>query len=193
MPSSSVLIPRICEYCDKPFMARSVNTRFCSTICNNKSLRERKKREKEEQRQISLLDTKKNKIADIQTRPYISVSEAAQLIGVSKSTIRRMLCRGMLAGANLGIRLTRIDRTQLEQLFTSIIVQEEQIKPKFYELDKCYTIGECLKKYNIPECRLESIIRAFNIPKRKVGNYVYIPRIEIDRVLNKIDGNMENA
>ncbi|MCZ2555130.1 hypothetical protein, partial [Bacteroides fragilis] len=74
-----------------------------------------------------------------------------------------------------------------EQLFTSIVVPEKQKTSKVYELDKCYTIGECLRKYNIPECRLESIIRAFNIPKRKVGNYVYIPRVEIDKVLNKID------
>ncbi|MCS3096742.1 helix-turn-helix domain-containing protein [Bacteroides fragilis] len=133
------------------------------------------------------LDTKKEKIADIQTRSYISVSEAAQLIGVSKSTVRRMVRRGMLVGVNLGIRLTRIDRTQLEQLFTSIVVPEKQKTSKVYELDKCYTIGECLRKYNIPECRLESIIRAFNIPKRKVVNYVYIPRVEIDKVLNKID------
>ena len=100
MPGSSILIPRICEYCDKTFMARNVNTRFCSAACNNKSLRARRKREKEEQRQISLLDTKKEKIADIQTRPYISVSEAAQLIGVSKSTVRRMVRRGMLVGVN---------------------------------------------------------------------------------------------
>ena len=106
MAGSSILIPRICEYCDKPFMARNVNTRFCCAACNNKSLRARRKREKEEQRQISLLDTKKEKIADIQTRPYISVSEAAQLIGVSKSTVRRMVRRGMLVGVNLGIRLT---------------------------------------------------------------------------------------
>ena len=133
------------------------------------------------------LDIKKEKIADIQTRSYISVSEAAQLIGVSKSTVRRMVRRGMLVGVNLGIRLTRIDRTQLEQLFTSIVVPEKQKTSKVYELDKCYTIGECLRKYNIPECRLESIIRAFNIPKRKVVNYVYIPRVEIDKVLNKID------
>ena len=54
MPGSSILIPRICEYCDKPFMARNVNTRFCSAACNNKSLCARRKREKEEQRQISL-------------------------------------------------------------------------------------------------------------------------------------------
>lgn len=185
MPGSSILIPRICEYCDKPFMARNVNTRFVVLLVIIKVYVQGEKR-KEEQRQISLW-IQKRKIADIQTRPYISVSEAAQLIGVSKSTVRRMVRRGMLVGVNLGIRLTRIDRTQLEQLFTSIVVPEKQKTSKVYELDKCYTIGECLRKYNIPECRLESIIRAFNIPKRKVGNYVYIPRVEIDKVLNKID------
>ena len=35
--------------------------------------------------------------------------------------------------------------------------------------------------------QIRKLIRAFNIPKRKVGNYVYIPRVEIDKVLNKID------
>ena len=62
MPGSSILIPRICEYCDKTFMARNVNTRFCSAACNNKSLRARRKREKEEQRQISLWIQKKKKL-----------------------------------------------------------------------------------------------------------------------------------
>ena len=85
MPGSSILIPRICEYCDKPFLARNVNTRFCSAACNNKSLRARRKREKEEQRQISLLDRKKEKIADIQNRRYISESKTAEVIRVSKS------------------------------------------------------------------------------------------------------------
>ncbi|WP_262916249.1 helix-turn-helix domain-containing protein [Phocaeicola sartorii] len=64
----------------------------------------------------------------------MSVSEAALLIDVSKSTVRRMVRRGMLVGVNLGIRLTGIDRTQLKQLFTSIIVPEKQITSKVYEL-----------------------------------------------------------
>ncbi|EIZ00965.1 hypothetical protein HMPREF1080_01157 [Bacteroides fragilis CL05T12C13] len=62
MPGSSILIPRICEYCDKPFLARNVNTRFCSAACNNKSLRARRKREKEEQRQIVFWIQKKKKL-----------------------------------------------------------------------------------------------------------------------------------
>jgi|GEM_PF-2838484 hypothetical protein len=45
-----------------------------------------------------------------------------------------MVRRGMLVGVNLGIRLTGIDRTQLKQLFTSIIVPEKQITSKVYEL-----------------------------------------------------------
>lgn len=84
--------------------------------------------------------------------------------------------------------MTRIDRTRLKELYTSILVSEEQVKPKVYDLTKCYTIGEYLRKYDILKCRLESIIRVFNISKCKVGNYVYIPKIEIDKALSKIGG-----
>lgn len=184
MAASKVLIPKICEFCSEPFMAKTVTTRFCSKECNDKSLKEKKRNEKREKKMLSILQEKREVIAVIQTRPYVSISEASSLFGISKDTIRRMVRRGTISGINLGERLMRVNREQIENLFTAIEVPERKEKPKNYKLDECYSIGECLKKYGIAECRLESIIQGFNIPKRQIGNYVYIPKVEIDKIMN---------
>lgn len=184
MAASKVLIPKICEFCGEPFMAKTVTTLFCSKVCNNKSLREKKKNKEREKKMLSVLQSKKEAIAAMQTRPYVSISEASSLFGISEDTIRRMVRRGTISGINFGKRLTRVNREQMENLFTAIEVPERKEKPKDYKLDECYSIGECLKKYGIPECRLESIIKGCNIPKRQIGNYVYIPKIEIDKIMS---------
>jgi len=184
MAASKVLIPKICEFCGEPFMAKTVTTLFCSKVCNNKSLRAKKRNEEREKKMLSVLQEKRETIAAIQTRPYVSISEASSLFGISEDTIRRLVRRGTVSGINFGKRLTRVNREQMENLFTTIEVPERKEKPKKYKLDECYSIGECLKKYGIAECRLESIIRGFNIPKQQVGNYVYVPKVEIDKIMS---------
>ena len=46
MGFSKLKIPRVCEHCSKPFEAKTVTSRFCSTSCNNKALKAKKKLEK---------------------------------------------------------------------------------------------------------------------------------------------------
>lgn len=184
MAATKQLVPKVCEYCGKPFMAKTITTRFCCKECNEKDLKCRKKKEEEQKKMKALLTKQKEVYTDIQSRPFITVPEASKLFRISEDTIRRMIRRGMIPAINLGVRLTRVDRVSLENLFTSVEVPEEQEKTKEYSLDECYTIGECLKKYNLPESTLERIIKGYNIPKHQVGNYVYIPKVEIDKVLN---------
>ncbi|WP_373155230.1 helix-turn-helix domain-containing protein [Bacteroides cellulosilyticus] len=182
MGATLVLVPKVCEHCGKPFMAKTVTTRFCSKECNNKDIKGRKKKEEEKKRIKLAVEKKKNSFIDIQARPFIKVSEASKLFGISEDTIRRMIRKGIIPGVNFGVRLTRVDRECLERFFTSVDVPYEERTE--YALEECYTIGECLKKYDLAEHILERIICGYNIPKKQVGNYVYIPKIEIDRVMN---------
>lgn len=184
MAATKVLVPKVCEYCGKPFMAKTVTTRFCSKGCNEKDIKNRKKKEEEKKKMEAIHKKNKEAYADIQSRPFITVSEASKLFGISEDTIRRMIRRGTIPGINFGIRLTRVDRLSIENFFNSVEVPEEQEEKKEYSLDECYTIGECQKKFNLPESTLERIIKGYNIPKKQVGNYVYIPKTEIDRVMN---------
>lgn len=186
MGYSKLKIPRICEHCGKPFEAKTVTTRFCSRECTNKAGNEKKKRQREEEQKQALLQIKADEIAEIQTRPYISISEAVTLFGISRSTIRRLINSGKLPAINLGERLIRIDRTHIEAMFTAVPIVEQakpEPKPKLsLEPEDCYTIGEISKRFGISESTVYKHIRKYSIPTRQVGKFVYAPKVEIDKL-----------
>ena len=72
-----------------------------------------KKLEKAKKEKENLLQKYSNKIAEVQTREFISVSEATVMYGISKDTIHRMIKKRIDLGANLGIRLTRVKTEQI--------------------------------------------------------------------------------
>ena len=188
MGVSKLKIPKICEHCGKPFEAKTVITRFCSDACNNISLRKRKKQALEEERKQQILQESKTAIAEIQTRPYISIAEAVVLFGISKNTIHRLIRAGKIPAVNLGQRLTRISRTHIEAMFTAVAVPEEKPKEQQavklqYEPGECYTIGEVSEKYGVSLSTVSNIIRRNSIPKREIGKFVYVPKDMIDKIL----------
>lgn len=187
MGKSNLKIPRICEQCEKPFEAKTVTTRFCSRYCANKSGRERKKQLKKAEEKETILEKSIDKIADIQTRPYISVREATILFGISKDTIRRLINSGKIPAFNLGKRLTRISRLELEALFTTVHIpelpEETPIKMQ-YEINECYKIGEVSEKFGISPSTVNKTIRLNGIPRRQVGKFVYVPKDQIDKLFN---------
>ncbi|MGV8136435.1 MAG: hypothetical protein AB2L20_14595 [Mangrovibacterium sp.] len=65
MGISKLKIPKICEQCGKPFEAKTVITRFCSTTCVNKSDKEKKREAKDAERKRNILEQSTNQIAQI--------------------------------------------------------------------------------------------------------------------------------
>lgn len=186
MPRSKYGVARICEYCNQPFIAKQVVTRFCSPSCNEKYNREQKKKQREEERQIAILKEKRVKIAEIQTRPYISIREAVSLYGVSKETIRRWILQNRISAVNPGKRLTRINRSEMDNIFSQAEIHKETQAPLFSanDLNKedCYTINEILEQFNVTDSTLRHTIRRFDIPRKQIGKYVYVPKKEIEKI-----------
>ena len=56
--------------------------------------------------------------------------------------------------------------------------------PKKYSLEPedCYTIGEISKKYHLDDSTVYLHIRKYSIPTRQIGNFVYVPKKEIDNL-----------
>jgi excisionase family DNA binding protein len=188
MGFSKLKIPKVCEQCGKAFEAKTVVTRFCSATCANKSGKEKKKQAKEAEQKQTLLEQSAEKIAEMQTRPYISITEATILFGISKNTIHRLIKAGKVPAVNFGLRLTRVSRVHLEEMFTAIEIPEEpKEKPMklHYEIDECYTINEISEKYGVSLSSVDKIIRRNSIPKRQVGKYVYAPKEQIDKIFAK--------
>lgn len=183
MGYSKLKIPKVCEHCKKTFEAKTVLTRFCSRQCVNKADHARKMEAKEQAKSQSEKEQKTKVIADIQSRPYISIAEATLLFGISKDTLHRLIKRGHLPAHNFGERLTRISRVHLEALFVPIAIPEPIPEPpKVYKPEDCYTIGEVQKKFGISDKTLYLAIKRLNIDKIPIGKYVYVPKEQIDKV-----------
>lgn len=185
MGFSKLKIPRVCERCSKPFEAKTVMTRFCSLSCNNKALKEKKKLEKEKVKKDTLLQKYKNKIAEVQNREFISVAEATVMFGLSKDTVHRYIKRGIITGINLGSRLTRVKRSDLENLFSAVEIPEEKeiiIEKPNFEVGNCYTISEISSKFLADPGTVKSAIRRNKIPTKQVGSFVYVSKNLIDKI-----------
>ncbi len=188
MGYSQLKIPKLCEFCGEPFEAKTVTTRFCGHLCASRAGKAQKKKAKEEELQKQILQENIVKIAEVQTRPYISVTEATVLFGISKDTIRRLIRSGKIPSANFGQRLTRVSKQHLEAMFTSVSMPE---KPKEkpvkleYKPSECYTVNEISEKYGISPSTVNNTIRRNSIPKRQVGRFVYVPKELIDEIFAK--------
>jgi len=167
--------------------AKTVATRFCSPYCVNKSGRYNRRRAKEAEHKQKLLENSIDKIAEIQTRPFISVSEATVLFGISKDTIRRLIKAGKIPAYNLGQRLTRVSRVYIEAMFTAVDLPEEPEKEPVrmqYDKNECYNIAEVSEKFGVSPSTVNKTIRKYSIPRRQIGKYVYVPSPSL-RVTNQ--------
>lgn len=188
MGFSNLKIPKLCEFCEKPFEAKTVATRFCSKYCSEKNIKKQKQLEKEEKVKQDLLEQSKSKIAEVQSRPFISVTEAKVLFGISKDTIHRLIKSGKIPAHNFGQRLTRVSRVDLEKLFTAVEIAEEKTesseKQNYFEVGNCFTISEASAKFRADPGTVLKAIKKFNIPTKKVGSFVYVPKVLINQIFD---------
>ena len=184
MPSAKYEIKRKCEVCGSMFLAKTLDSHYCCRKCSdiayNRKRAEATKRQQMD-KVISLMP---------EGRDYISVAEAEAIFGVCKETIRRMIRRGKVSSINLGTRLTRVSKSELMGILP---LREEPVNrdvalPRPYNLEPedCYTIGEISKKFGINDSTVYGHIRKYSIPIRQIGNYVYAPKLEIDRIYKDV-------
>lgn len=184
MPSAKYEIKRKCKCCGATFLAKSLDSLYCSKTCSNKAFKQRQAEQKNRER----LDAVIAEIPDM--RDYISVAEAVAMFGVCGKTIRRLIKAGKVSSINLGERLTRVSKSEL---IGRLPLREEPIdkgralpRPYHLEPEDCYTIGEIAQKFKISESTVYSHIRKYAIPIRQIGRFVYAPKSEIDHLYKDV-------
>jgi hypothetical protein len=87
---------------------------------------------------------------------------------------------------NAGTKMTRVSKEELAKMFPlrSEQIKKQKPKPKLYSLEPedCYTINEMCEKYHMNDSTAYLQIRKYSIPTRQIGNYVYVPKEEIDKL-----------
>ena len=153
MPAAKFEIKRKCQVCGQEFIAKTIESWYCSKRCSNIAYKRRKDEEKRNQR----LDEIVKSIPKHQD--YIKVSEAYALFGISKELLK------------------------LYPLRKKALAKPKPVA-KLYSLEPkdCYTIGEISKKFHLEDSTVYLHIRKYSIPTRQIGNFVYVPKKEIDNL-----------
>lgn len=117
--SSNILVQRICKNCNLEFTAKTRVTKYCSNNCAKNAWRKRKQAEKVK---LSNRRTRKKlaieKIAT-KDKEFLSVNEVALLLNCTNRTIYNLINTKKLEATNLGSRVTRIKRSNLDKLFNN--------------------------------------------------------------------------
>lgn len=119
--SSNLYIPKTCKHCSNAFTARTTVTKYCGDTCAKKAYKARKRKEKVQATLTKDIQQQKEavqvpKLNTVNNKDVLSVTEASQLIGVSRWTIQRMIQQGRLKAVPFG-RKRIVARWQIENLF----------------------------------------------------------------------------
>lgn len=126
MPTIGFEIKRKCKVCGKVFVAKTLDSHYCSPKCGKVAW----KRKKDAKDRNAKLEAIAQQVSDI--REYISVKEAVAMFGVERSTLYRLIKLGRIPTINMGTRLTRIKRSEMERLFlnrSESIAEKEKPAP----------------------------------------------------------------
>jgi excisionase family DNA binding protein len=131
--SSTIKIPKFCQHCGQAFVAQKTTTRFCSHKCASRAYKQRKREEKvgstlkeqlqtvtsansENLQSLQSLPIQTGNFINLRDKEFLSVQEAAILLGASRWTIQRMIQREDIKAGKLG-RRTIIPRSEIDNLF----------------------------------------------------------------------------
>jgi len=85
--SSDIEITRVCEYCNKVFIARTTTTRYCSYRCNQKHYKVRVKQGKIETSNKETLEKVIFPLEQLNSKEFLIVKEVAMLLNCSFRTV----------------------------------------------------------------------------------------------------------
>lgn len=115
--SSNIKITRICQFCDVEFTARTTVTKYCSHKCASRAYKQRTRDQNIEKSVVETVRTISVKQSEIQAKEFLSISEASELLNVSRWTISRAIAADRLNAVRMGKRVI-IRRKDIDELFS---------------------------------------------------------------------------
>ncbi len=165
---------RICKCCGRSFTANYGRQVYCSNSCS-KQFRQRSKRLK--------LDAKKSasEIGSIREilngRYYLSITQAALYLGVSRPTVYRHINNGEITPLRVSSRAVRISVDQLRT-----VVKPRPLSPKG-DFSCMISKQEALARYEVTVQWLYRILDAEGIKPMVIKGKAYFPKNDLDRLL----------
>jgi len=115
--SSNIEVQRICQHCGKEFTARTTVTQYCSDNCAKRAYKTRVKAAKIEASNTETRIKRTQPIEELKVKEFLTVREVARLLNCSLRSAYYYIDRGSLKAVNLGQRITRVKRSEIDKLF----------------------------------------------------------------------------
>ena len=138
---------KVCKLCGNTFVAQKSTANYCSKSCASRGY---KAEQKEKKRQADGDEIKERNRQNLLTQEYLSLSNAAALLGISRPTIYKIIANGELKTIRISERIVRIKKSDLEQLQTKTLAP---IKHSVTETNKTIaeyiTVEDALQQFKI--------------------------------------------
>ncbi len=115
--SSNIEVQRICKYCGNEFTARTTRTLYCSHRCNSRDYKANVKAAKVEDSNKQTQRIKNQPIEELKAKEFLTVREVARLLNCSLRSAYYYIDAGTIKAVNLGQRITRVKRSEIDKLF----------------------------------------------------------------------------
>lgn len=169
-------ITLICPQCGRSFRTSASRKKFCGAECARAYENEHKRRTV---RVRSAILSKQTGAKALKGKEFLSISEAARLLGVCRPTIYKYMKSGSLTPVRKSEGVVRISR---EQLLRSELKVE---RLPSLDVSDYITKDEVLKKYDISETWFHRRIKMQGVKSIRVGAKSYYPAAELERVFQK--------
>lgn len=116
--TSNMRLTKTCQHCKELFIAKTTVTKYCSDVCAKRAYKVRKRKAKiETSNKQTALDIQKP-IEAIKVKDYLTIQETCQLVGISRTTLWRLLKVNKLRSTKIGKRVI-IQKSDLTNFLNS--------------------------------------------------------------------------
>ena len=182
--SSNIDIKRICAWCKQEFIAHKTTTTCCSHRCANLLYKQRKREAavKANNQVVEKIITEKP-IEKIKEKPFLTITEVAVYLGVTRPTLYGYLRRGELKASRLGYKFL-FRKEDIDKLFNNPAEFRVPTRDKPAITD-FYTTAEIKEKFGVKESWIYEIAKEHNIPRTFNRGRTYWSKKHIDSYFAK--------
>lgn len=176
---SRIEIKRICAWCGKEFIAYKTTTNCCSHKCGN-ALYKKRKRDAAIIANNNLTEkiVTEKPIEKIKDKPFLTITETAIYLGVTRPTIYGYLKRGDLKATRIGTKFL-LSKDDINNMFNH--PADFKLPPKEKQaITEFYTTAEIIEKFNVSESWIFVMAKKNKIPKTFNRGKTYWSKKHVD-------------
>ena len=176
-------VKRICQWCCKPFIAKKTTTNYCSHQCASQGYKHRMRERRLELRELQDLIEVKSKLDH---QDYFTFAQAAQLMGVSRQYIYKLVKEEKLRASRISARMSIIRRADIELMLKTRPYERRRVKDDL-DIAEYYTAEQISEKYKVSQKLIWAYTRENNIPKIRIRQFNYYSKKHIDAAFAKYE------